>query len=244
MTAGDRGDPRAEVTLRSVAVARSTAIFTASSKPVVERAEISVTRATSLMAVLLVGMEGALASSRPAQPTRASLPRARPAKLVPVRFHAEHHFAAPAVEVVALLLDPGFHRGLELPDLALLAADEGEDEGGRSVLRLRYDFVGNLDRLAQRLLGGRRLTWFQELRLDRSTGTGRLTFAAESAPDKLRGAAELRVRPDGGGTVRRIDGELVVSVPLVGRTAERRIVPGLQRRLDIEARALDERLGS
>jgi hypothetical protein len=160
-----------------------------------------------------------------------------------VRFHAEHHFVAPAGEVAALLLDPEFHRGLELPDLALLSAVEAEAEGAEAALRLRYDFVGHLDPLAQRLLGGRRLTWFQELRLDRATGTGRLTFAAESAPDKLRGAAEFSIRPDDdGGTVRRIDGELVVAVPLVGRTAERRIVPGLLRRLDIEAGALDDHL--
>ena len=39
-----------------------------------------------------------------------------------------------------------------------------------------------------------------------------------------------------------VDGELVVDVPLVGAMAERRIVPGLLRRLDIEAAAVDEHL--
>jgi hypothetical protein len=39
-----------------------------------------------------------------------------------------------------------------------------------------------------------------------------------------------------------LDGELVVAIPGVGRMAERRIVPGLLRRLDIEADAVDAEL--
>jgi Protein of unknown function (DUF2505) len=62
-------------------------------------------------------------------------------------------------------------------------------------------------------------------------------------PSGLHGAGDITLRPDdGGGTVRRIDGELVVRAPLIGGTAERRIVPGLLRRLDVEAHALDDRL--
>jgi Protein of unknown function (DUF2505) len=113
-----------------------------------------------------------------------------------------------------------------------------------TVLRLRYDFVGHLDPLARRLLGGRRLTWLQELRLDRATGGGRLTFAAEADPRRLHGRADVVTEPDDAGTRRTLDGELVVDVPIVGGNAERRIVPGLLRRLDIEAAALDQRLRS
>ena len=39
-----------------------------------------------------------------------------------------------------------------------------------------------------------------------------------------------------------IHGELVVAVPGIGRMAERRIVPGLLRRMDIEAQAMDDEL--
>jgi hypothetical protein len=41
---------------------------------------------------------------------------------------------------------------------------------------------------------------------------------------------------------RRISGDLRVKLPLVGSTAERRIVPGLVRRLDVEAAALQREL--
>ena len=160
-----------------------------------------------------------------------------------MHFTAEHRFAAPVDAVIAGLTDPAFHRGLQLPDLKLLDADVHPNQS-ETVLRLRYDFVGHLDPLARRLLGGRRLTWLQELRVDRASGAGRLTFAAEADPRRLHGRADVVIVPDDGGTRRTLDGELVVEVPIVGGNAERRIVPGLLRRLDIEASALDQCLRS
>jgi hypothetical protein len=161
----------------------------------------------------------------------------------PVHFAAEHRFAAPVEAVIAGLTDPAFHRDLQLPDMKLLDVDADADHA-ETVLRLRYDFVGHLDPLARRLLGNRRLTWVQELRLDRDSGAGRLTFEAEADPQRLHGRADVALKPDDGGTRRTVDGDLVVAVPVVGSSAERRIVPGLLRRLDIEAEALDRRLRS
>ena len=152
-----------------------------------------------------------------------------------MRLTAEHRFAAPADAVRALLVDPAFHRDLDLPDVALLEAEAGDGDGGRAAVRLRYEFVGSLDPLARRLLGRHRLTWTQHLELDPGTGEGSLRFAADADPRRLHGRADLAVLPDDGGSVRRIDGELVVAVPVVGGSAERRILPGLLRRLDIEA---------
>jgi hypothetical protein len=162
---------------------------------------------------------------------------------VPVRFVAEHQFAAPVDVVIAGLTDPAFHRDLQLPDLKLLGVDAHTNET-ETVLRLRYDFVGHLDPFARGLLGGRRLTWLQELRLDRASGAGQLTFEAEADPRRLHGRADAALEPSDGGTLRRLDGELVVALPVVGSRAERHIVPGLLRRLDIEAEALDRRLRS
>jgi hypothetical protein len=110
------------------------------------------------------------------------------------------------------------------------------------VLRLRYEFDGNLDPMAARLIGSGRLAWIQEVRVDRVAGTGSLGFEAERDPRRLHGAADFVVAAEGAVAVRRLEGELVVAVPGVGRLAERRIVPGILRRLDIEARAMDDRI--
>lgn len=158
-----------------------------------------------------------------------------------MRFRAQHRFAAGADAVIALLVDPAFHRALQLPDLELLDVVR-TGSGDEAVVRLRYEFVGELDALARRLLGGRRLTWRQELRLDMASGTGLLSFAAEADPRRLHGEADVTLQSRDGGCERTIEGELVVAIPLVGGMAERRIVPGLLRRLDIEAAAIDEQL--
>jgi Protein of unknown function (DUF2505) len=158
-----------------------------------------------------------------------------------MRFRAEHRFTAPVDAVIGLLVDPDFHRQLDLPDVELLDVDDSHSEGDQSHLVLRYRFVGQLDPFARQLLGGRALTWRQELHLDRADGTGRLSFQADASPKRLHGAAELTIESHDGGTLRRLDGELVAKVPLIGDRAERSLVSGLQRRLDIEAQALDGR---
>jgi hypothetical protein len=161
-----------------------------------------------------------------------------------VHFHAEHRFSGSKQAVAALLADPAFYLSLVLPDLGQPAVVEQRVDGDGDVLRLRYEFVGSLDPIAQRLLGSSTLTWIQEVRIDQSAGSGTLRFEAEKDPRRLHGAADFVLTAADGGTVRSLDGELVVAVPGIGRMAERRIVPGLLRRLDIEAQALDDQLQS
>lgn len=117
---------------------------------------------------------------------------------------------------------------------------------------MRYEYTGSLDPLVRRLLGGARLTWTQELRL-RPAGTGSgphrfsgsLDVHADANPRLLHGRAVVALGPDGpDGTLRVVDGELVVSLPGLGAMAERRIVPGVVTRLDAEAAELASRCGS
>jgi hypothetical protein len=159
-----------------------------------------------------------------------------------VRFHAEHSFRGANEAVLGVLCDPDFALGLSLLDLGPPQLLESTDDGVRALIRLRYEFVGHLDPVAQRLVGSGRLAWIQEARVDRSTGSGTLGFEAERDPRRLHGSAGFTVEPQGPGSVRRLDGELVVAVPGVGRMAERRIVPGLLSRLDVEAEAVDAAL--
>ena len=142
-----------------------------------------------------------------------------------------------------LLSDPDFYLELELPDLSRPEVIERRKGSGDELLRLRYEFVGNLDPIAQRLIGADRLSWIQEMRFDPRAAAGLLTFGAEKDPKRLHGEARFTLgEAEDGGTDRRLDGELVVAVLGIGGMAERRIVPGLLHRIDIEAQALDDRL--
>jgi hypothetical protein len=157
-----------------------------------------------------------------------------------MRFEAEQAFAdASPRDVGALLVDPEFESRVDLPDLSRPEVVAHERDGDVTALKLRYEYTGRLDPIARKLLGSRTLSWVQELRLDVDAGRGELTFAAEADPSRLRGRADVVLRADGdGGTTRRFEGELVVKAPVVGGMAERRIVPGLLRRLDVEADAV------
>lgn len=159
-----------------------------------------------------------------------------------MRFEVEHRFDAAAGRVLEVLADPAFYLGLDLPDLSLPELLEYRSTGDRSVVKLRYEFEGSLDPFARRLLGPHRLAWIQQVETDLSTGRGQLAFNAEADPGRLYGSARFTVADTGDGSVRRLAGELVVAVPLVGGRAESRILPGLIRRLGIEAEELESRL--
>jgi hypothetical protein len=160
-----------------------------------------------------------------------------------VRFTAEHHFSSTVRAVADVLLDADFHARLALPDVALPEVVISERSGSVGTLRLRYEFVGHLDPIARRLVGSRALTWVQELQLDAANGRGTLSIAVDGEPDRVRGYATVAIEQLASGSVRRIAGELQIRVPLVGGTAERRIVPGIVRRLDMEAAAVRAQLG-
>jgi hypothetical protein len=160
------------------------------------------------------------------------------ARLPNVRFSVEHQLPGAAVAVAAILCDPSFHTGLDLPDVSRPEVLEHVKTPLGCRLRLRYAFTGHIDSYAKRLLGNRELTWIQEFEVDATTGGGTLTFGAEADPKRLHGEAEIVCTDNGEGTTQRISGDLKVNVPLVGGTAEKKLVPGIVRRLDVTADAI------
>jgi Protein of unknown function (DUF2505) len=162
-----------------------------------------------------------------------------------VHFERDHDFPASPERVGALMCDPEFQTHLELPDLSLPTVVAHEVDGTSCRLRLRYEYTGELDSLARRVIGGRRLTWVQELALDRVNGTGTLSFSADEDAGRVGGTASVTITAtEAGSSHRRISGDFHIRIPVVGGTAERKIVPGLVRRLDVEAAGLAARLAS
>lgn len=144
--------------------------------------------------------------------------------------------------MASILSDPDFYVELELPDLSRPEVLAITADGEGTSLRLRYEFEGRLDPVAKRLLGGRTLAWIQEIHLDPSGTSGTLDFGAEADARRLRGSATFLLEDREGETERNLHGEIKVSVPGISGMAERRIVPGLLRRMDIEAEVLNKRL--
>ena len=156
-----------------------------------------------------------------------------------MQFEQEHDFAASVERVASIMSDPAFQAGLDLPDLARPDVVAHEVDGAAHRLTLRYRYVGQLDPIAQKVVGGRAITWVQDLRIDVSTGAGTLGFTADGVGGRADGSATVSITATGDTSCRReIRGEFRIRVPLIGGKAERAIVPGLTRRLDVEADAV------
>jgi hypothetical protein len=172
---------------------------------------------------------------------------------VTVDFDARHRFAAPPEQVAAAMTDIDFVTSLVLPDVEL-AEVVGRIENANGVaLRVRYRFVGRLDPVARRVLSGNRVSWVQEVRVDASMRRGTISVSPDIQADRMECRGTYRLEPtgaaggaggagDGTGTTRSLGGALSVHVPLVGRRAEQHILPGVLRRIDIEAAAMQAHL--
>lgn len=159
-----------------------------------------------------------------------------------MRLQAEHRFNGSPGEVAAFLTDPQFYAALVLPDVSQPEILESRADGPQSLLRVRYGYTGNLNSVARRVIGTQRLAWIQQVVLEHSANSGELTFHAEADPKRLHGSARFDLEAGDGGCVRRLAGELVVAVPLIGSRAERKLLPGVLRRLDIEAQGINNAL--
>jgi len=156
-----------------------------------------------------------------------------------MHFEREHDFAGTVERVASIMSDPGFQTQLDLPDLARPDVVAHEVDGASHRLTLRYAYIGQLDPIAQRVVGSRKLTWVQDLRIDASTGAGTLGFSADGVGGRADGSATVTLTTTGAESCRRvISGDFRIKIPLLGGKAEQAIVPGLARRLDVEADAV------
>lgn len=161
-----------------------------------------------------------------------------------MRFQAVHDFASHPQPVMQIMVDPDFQLALQLPDVGQPEVLGREQGGSRTTLRLRYTYVGRLDPIAQRIIGKEALSWNQDVEVDYAAMNGRLVYVSDDAGRRLHGAADITFTALEGGTSRRIDGELVIAIPLLRSVAERSVVGGFRSRLDLEAEAIRARLPS
>jgi hypothetical protein len=75
-----------------------------------------------------------------------------------MRFEVEHDFDAPRAKVADVLCDPAFQTALDLPDLSRPEVVASSADGTTRLLRLRYEYTGQLDPIARKIVGGRQLT--------------------------------------------------------------------------------------
>ncbi len=142
--------------------------------------------------------------------------------------------------VLRAFADPSFLAALaELPDLADVEVLSHDVEGDVVRQRVRYRFVKALSPVVERVVDPKRLSWVDETEYELSARRGSFRLVPDHYRHRLRCHGTYRFTAAGADTMRTIEGELMVSYPLVGRAVERAIVSGLESRLGDEARLVE-----
>lgn len=160
-----------------------------------------------------------------------------------MRFTIEQEFGAPLERVEAALIDPAYlDRLSSLPKLGRPTLLDRREESDGDVVHqsVRYAFVGDLNAAVRRVVDPERLTWVEESTIDRRSHVTTWWIVPDHYGHLLRSKGTFRLRPDGNGTRRTAEGDLDVSVPLVGGRVERAIVSGLRDHAALEQGVLEE----
>ncbi len=156
-----------------------------------------------------------------------------------MRLAASHHFTASIAEVGAAMGDPAFYAELRLPDVEPPELVSREADGERVDVHVRFTYTGKLDPIARRIVGHDHVSWVQQLQIDPSTASAALQVVPAVGMVPVTCTGTFTLRDEGDGCVRTLDGDLRIKVPIIGSRAEKSLAPGILRRLDIEAEALN-----
>ncbi|MBV8161459.1 MAG: DUF2505 family protein [Acidimicrobiia bacterium] len=158
-----------------------------------------------------------------------------------MRVTVDQPIAAPLGGVEEALVDPRFYKALgSMPAIGAPEVLECSVDGGDVFLRVRYAFTGDLAPAARRVLDPAKLTWVVESTIDRATHTTAFRMLPDHYADRLscRGSYALVANGDRA-TIQRMDADLRVNYPIVGRLAERGIARGLQENVAQQARIIE-----
>jgi hypothetical protein len=156
-----------------------------------------------------------------------------------VRLAASHHFTASIADVCAAMGDPAFYAELRLPDVEPPELVSRTADGERVDVHVRFTYTGKLDPIARRIVGHDHVSWVQQLQIDPSTASAALQVVPAVGMVPVTCTGTFALRDEGDGCVRTLDGNLRIKVPIIGSRAEKSLAPGILRRLDIEADALN-----
>jgi Protein of unknown function (DUF2505) len=135
--------------------------------------------------------------------------------------------------------DPAFYAELRLPDVEPPELVSRSVDDGCVDVHVRFMYTGRLDPIARRIVGHDQVWWVQQLQIDAAAATAALQVIPAVAMVQVTCTGTFALREQGDGCVRTLDGDLRIKVPIIGSRAERSLAPGILRRLDLEAEALN-----
>jgi hypothetical protein len=148
--------------------------------------------------------------------------------------------------VAHIYTEPRFYERLgNLPKLGRPEVLDRDEDGSEVRLAVRFRFTGQLSPAVTKVVDPAKLSWVEESVHDLSRHTVAFTMKPDNYADRLRFDGSSRFEPDGDQRTRRVArGDVVVRVPLIGRTVENAIVSGLREHLAAEVAVVEELLGT
>lgn len=155
-----------------------------------------------------------------------------------MQFRIRQNFEASPLEMMQVYSDPEFYPYLHnLPKIGAPEVLDRRDEGGQVLMWVRYLFKGDLPAAARRILDPSKLTWIEAARYDFESLTAWTQLLPDNYADKMTCSATVVFSTDPGPqrqSTRTIEGDLKVSMPLVGGKVEHAIVSGLREHMTDE----------
>jgi hypothetical protein len=162
-----------------------------------------------------------------------------------VKFVIEDRFNATLAEFERLLDDPSLHLRLAqaMPGLESIEPLERVDEGATVRRRVRYtpNTDGKIPSFGRHLVKPSMLRWIEESTFDKARHRFDyriLPNLPEAWRERFRSHGSYQLSEAAGAVLRRIEGEVVVLLPLLGRTVEKLLVREVGENFRAEAAAM------
>jgi uncharacterized protein DUF2505 len=162
-----------------------------------------------------------------------------------VKIAVEQAVAVPPARVMAVYGSPAFYA--ERPardDIAVREVVRHDDTGTQLLIEVRFVFTGSVSAAVRAVVDPSKLSWVTRTVVVPAESRASWEVLPDHYPDRLAAGGSYRFAPgpeaDGApaSTIVRVEGELRVRVPIVGRPAERTIVADLCRYIEDEVASI------
>ena len=160
-----------------------------------------------------------------------------------MKFEIVNRFRTTVADFERVLDDPQLYEKLRLPAIEKIEPLERVDEGERVRRRVRYtpNTDGKIPSFGRSVVKPSMLRWIEESTYDKARHRFDyriLPNLPESWRDRFQSQGSYQLAQEGGEVVRRIEGEIVVRLPLLGRTVEKLLLREVTENFRAEAEAM------
>jgi Protein of unknown function (DUF2505) len=157
-----------------------------------------------------------------------------------VRFEIKQPIKAPRDAVMKAVVDPRLYESMgSMPSLGPPSVLECTEDGSITRLRIRYRFEGQLSRAARAVLDPAKMTWVVELEVDKEKYQATFLMIPDHYKDRMKCSGSYRFEAMGDETDQLMQGEMVVSAPLVAGLVERAILVGFREHMGEQAKVVE-----